>query len=709
MPELSDKLLEKIEIARLPSLPQVLVRLLEACEQEDVSFAQLSEIIGTDAGLSARMLAVGNSPLYRHQTSRLTSLEQLLVRLGINTIKSIAITTAVRQFFARFKGQKTVGYPRFWQHSLAAGIIARLLAELTSYRSPDEAYLAGLLHDIGQLVLGSCAPAEYSAIRLQADSDAALIALETEHFGNPHPEIGAWLIDGWNLDSFMADAVLYHHATLETVTDGHPLVKIVYLANLLATRTTQSGPDRYESADRLLGLTRGVVQDLVKRAQQRLAEIAQSISVELDLADAAPDWTEEPVSSVWDQAQLELAGKVEENALVDGVRGVIRGAAGEEGVLLALQQSAGILFDVRHVLFFLHQESDGTLLGRSPMEPGSLVGELAVPLQAGRSLIADAWLGAGPTDTGGSEDELSVLDRQVLRLLGSEAMVCLPMLTGEGKLGTMILGVEATQLQALRTQQALGLLFAREAATALDEQRTRQQREGRMLNDTLAEVDSKVHQVVHEVSTPLGVLRNYLSILAKKIESSDPAQEDLRIMREEIGRVGDIVRRLTDVSDVREGPGPVDVNALVRDLAAVFRDTLFAPNKVESQIELDESLPPIMTNRNSLKQILINITKNAVEAMPEGGRLSIQTQDYVHMGKNEYVEIVLSDSGPGIPPHILAQLFEPVESTKGKGHSGLGLSIVRNLVAELNGVITCSSSEGKGTSFRVMLPRELGA
>lgn len=708
MPELSEKLLERIEVARLPSIPQILVRLLEACEEEDVSFAELSEIIGSDAGLSARMLAVGNSPLYRHQASRLTSLEQLLVRLGINTIKSIAITTAVRQFFAQFKGQRAAGYPRFWQHSLSAGIISRLLAELTSYRSADEAYLTGLLHDIGQLVLGSCLPAEYSAVRLQADSDSSLMALETEHFGNPHPEIGAWLIDGWNLHSFMADAVLYHHAPLDSVVDAHPLVKIVYLGNVLASRGSESGVDGFEVSDRLFGLTRGVVQDIVKQARERLSQIAESMSIDLDLSQAPADWSADQPETVWSGAQLSLAGKVEENALIDGVRGMIRTDAGEEGILLALQQAARVLFDVRRVCFFLRDEADDRLLGRSPMDTASLLTELIVPLQAGRSLIADAWYAAAPVGSSTAETEISVLDRQILRLLESEAMICLPMVTAEAKIGTMVLGLDSGRLAGLGVQSALTMLFAREAGAALHEHRSRQQRESRMLTDTLAEVDSKVHQVVHEVSTPLGVLRNYLSILAKKIEDSDPAQEDLRIMREEIGRVGDIVRRLTDLSDIGEGPGAVDVNALVRDLAGVFRDTLFSPNKVEAVIELDDSLPPIVTNRNSLKQILINIIKNAVEAMAKGGTLSICTQDYVYLGKNEYIEIVLSDSGPGIPPHILARLFEPVESTKGKGHSGLGLSIVRNLVSELNGVITCSSSEGKGTSFRVMLPRELG-
>jgi signal transduction histidine kinase len=122
---------------------------------------------------------------------------------------------------------------------------------------------------------------------------------------------------------------------------------------------------------------------------------------------------------------------------------------------------------------------------------------------------------------------------------------------------------------------------------------------------------------------------------------------------------------------------------------------------------MDEELPPIVTRANALKQVIINLIKNAVEAMGEAGTLTVKTEDYVYLSDKEYIEISIADSGPGIPPHILVHLFEPVTSTKGKGHSGLGLSIVNNLIKEMEGLISCRSNHKSGTSFHIYLPREL--
>jgi HD-like signal output (HDOD) protein len=98
---LSQKLLEQIQIAHLPSLPQAVLRLLQACEKEDVSFDELSAIINTDSGLSSQMLLVANSPVYR-ALNKFTTVESTLVRLGLDVIKTIALTTSARQFFFSF-------------------------------------------------------------------------------------------------------------------------------------------------------------------------------------------------------------------------------------------------------------------------------------------------------------------------------------------------------------------------------------------------------------------------------------------------------------------------------------------------------------------------------------------------------------------------------------------------------------------------------
>jgi signal transduction histidine kinase len=90
--------------------------------------------------------------------------------------------------------------------------------------------------------------------------------------------------------------------------------------------------------------------------------------------------------------------------------------------------------------------------------------------------------------------------------------------------------------------------------------------------------------------------------------------------------------------------------------------------------------------------------------MTNGGRITVGTKGQVNVDGRPFVELTIRDSGPGIPSSIMPNLFSPVASTKGKGHSGLGLTIVKNLVTELSGTISCSSNGEQGTEFRILLP-----
>jgi len=118
------------------------------------------------------------------------------------------------------------------------------------------------------------------------------------------------------------------------------------------------------------------------------------------------------------------------------------------------------------------------------------------------------------------------------------------------------------------------------------------------------------------------------------------------------------------------------------------------------------SLPEVMCDRDGLKQVFINLIKNAIEALAGRGNIYIETsflpENTAMPGGS--VKIIVSDDGPGIPPHVESHIFEPYTSTKGNGHSGIGLSIVYNIIKELGGTVTCSSLAGKGCTFNIILP-----
>jgi signal transduction histidine kinase len=234
-------------------------------------------------------------------------------------------------------------------------------------------------------------------------------------------------------------------------------------------------------------------------------------------------------------------------------------------------------------------------------------------------------------------------------------------------------------------------------------------------SERLAAASAVAKKVVHEVNNPLGIIKNYIKIFALKLPKDDPVQEELKIISEELDRVALIIRGLSDFSEpaVRQAEA-VDLNALLSALVKITRESFMRNSGVNVHLRLDPALPPVFSEKNGLKQVVINIIKNAVEAMPRGGNLYITTE---HLPKRirdgmekdlsptfDSVEVGIRDEGPGIPQQIKARLFEPYVTSKKGEHAGLGLSVAYHIVKELNGTLTCESEEGAGTTFRIVLP-----
>jgi signal transduction histidine kinase len=199
-------------------------------------------------------------------------------------------------------------------------------------------------------------------------------------------------------------------------------------------------------------------------------------------------------------------------------------------------------------------------------------------------------------------------------------------------------------------------------------------------------------------------------ILAAKLDEQDVARDELQIIKEELDRAGQILLRLPGITEQKttlSGAALLDVNTLITDLLKIFRSSLFTAQSIEALVDLDEAMQPIICDRNALKQILTNLIKNASEALSAGGRITVETQAQVNFNGRNYVEIVIADNGPGISEQVQERLFTPVQTTKGGDHAGLGLSIVKNLVDNLDGSISCRSSARNGTRFEILIPRIL--
>lgn len=697
-------------MGKLPSIPHALLKLIEACHKVDVSFEELSGIIKKDASLSSKVVAVANSPLYA-QWRDAKDFNRLLVVLGLKTIKTIAITSAVHQFFSEFDGKAACFIARFWQTSLACAYSAKALAQLTGYESEDEAYLAGLLHTIGQLVLLRESPEHYSALLQSSKTDSGLDVGERELFGTTSAEVGAMLIDNWGLDSFFSDAILYQREPAESVLDTPRLVKLINFSHKLS----EKGGDPiklFSDADLLFGLTQPLLEDLLNDVDQQVHVATKAMGVKFapELESGGGSAADAAFLAENERAKLALAGQVRNIALLDGARQNMGDDGDLDSTLQAILLDLNILFGVSQSLCFLcDPETSRLLVACSSLAKNEREEEFTIPLEAGRSLVAEAVLQRSQLSSLDVSNgaPLSVVDQQLIKFLGGEGLLCVPLTTKQQDIGVLVIGVGSEKSSELLNKFNLMTYFATEAAQAISRCNQLISMQQQLLESEQERQLKHIKMVVHEANNPLGIINNYLEILSAEFGDDKVTQLRFSILKEEIERVAGILLRFRDEPRTEEEPkGEVDLNALIQDLFSLFRLSLFTTHSIQDELGLDDSIPLLPGNRNSLKQILTNLVKNAVEAMPEGGSIFLGTRGQVNVNGTLFVELTLSDSGPGMPGNVLKRLFSPITSTKGKEHSGLGLTIVKKLVTDLDGTISCRSIENKGTEFRILLPQK---
>jgi signal transduction histidine kinase len=241
----------------------------------------------------------------------------------------------------------------------------------------------------------------------------------------------------------------------------------------------------------------------------------------------------------------------------------------------------------------------------------------------------------------------------------------------------------------------------------ITEKRNRETRLRRAEN--LASLTNLAAAVAHEIKNPLGAISIHLQLMQKALASerdvakndpqgNQPIQKYLNILNEEVDRLNHIVVdflfAVRPMSlELRKG----DINLLIADLAEFTRAEL-EQSRIRLLLEPDEKLPPALIDDRHMKQVLLNLIKNAQAAMPNGGLLTIATQ----MSDNE-IRISVCDTGIGISAENLKKIFEPYFTTKESG-TGLGLTLVYKIIKEHRGEISVESREGEGTNFEIILP-----
>lgn len=220
-----------IEEKQLPSMPVVGAKVIRMIDDPGVSVRQLVRILSDDAGLTARILAASRSPFFGQRNHPKGLLEAVQV-VGFRNLRNIVIASATQGLFK----VKSNMANRLWSHSLAVALGSRIFAEQVKYADSEQAFLAGLLHDVGQMILMHADLGCYEEVVRQAHHDKSQLAeKETEMYEFDHAFIGRALFDAWDIDAAVANAIADHHDP-DQCADPKSLSAILLVANYVAAR-----------------------------------------------------------------------------------------------------------------------------------------------------------------------------------------------------------------------------------------------------------------------------------------------------------------------------------------------------------------------------------------------------------------------------------------------------------------------------------------
>jgi len=229
------------ENKELLSLPQTLAEVLRVTKSETSSAQELASVLMRDPALTAKILRIANSPFYG-VGREITTMTQAVVTLGLRTVTALTLSSSVYKLVDGWNS--TIDRPRFWRHSLEVAIGSRMIYEAQGINQGEEAFIGGLLHDIGILVLERAFPKQYPAVWKEAQQGRVLTELEDETWGTDHARVGKFLLEQWHLPQRICDGVGLHHMVFPP-DERNPefrLGQTVALANQISRFPIGDGP-----------------------------------------------------------------------------------------------------------------------------------------------------------------------------------------------------------------------------------------------------------------------------------------------------------------------------------------------------------------------------------------------------------------------------------------------------------------------------------
>lgn len=277
----SNSLLATIEeLPELRPFPTVALRVMAACDDPNADPKEISDIIRCDPSMSIRLLRVANSSAYGF-SNEISTIDQAIVLLGFRSARNLVLSVAIADVFAGGEAAREAR-DNLWAHSLGCAAVARVLASHLGNVSPEEAFLASIVHDIGKLVFYDVVGKDYLAATEDADS-CSIVTLETEEFGTDHQQLGQRCADQWSLPIEITDAIACHHMP-ETAPQGDQLAGLVCVANSLAHSLGLGGSQNDDENPQLaferssIAIGNDAIEEICERARQEFETTLKTCS-----------------------------------------------------------------------------------------------------------------------------------------------------------------------------------------------------------------------------------------------------------------------------------------------------------------------------------------------------------------------------------------------------------------------------------------------
>ena len=449
----------------LPSLPTVILKLIEATDDEKKSVKELAELASKDPSLCTQILKIANSALV-NPGQPVKSMTQAALNLGISTLRHVAITAGVCQTLSSINVPENFSLAEFWNHSLCCGIICKELVEsLELSFSQEEAFLAGLLHDIGQLSLIMRQPEIFDKIVQNPRTGQTILESEAKISGWDHTLEGYELVKQWNLPISIRTAVRFHHEDPAELAESTPFLRIVYLSDISAHylngRNSISLSELLGQFE-LLGfhIKEHELQHVFMEAKTLLKKTAAELG--LNLKEQETTRLEEPPTST-----SLLREKSVDLATLIGVLESLLDVRSQKDFHDALFTAFASLTEIKSGLLFRYYKQCLKGVCARGSEDDSLANQIHV-INLKDSIWSRTFEKDEPVFSGEyfQKEPARIIDKQLKEYLHGD-FLAVPLIAGRDKAGALALRIETEQWPEIK--QGLGLiqLLAREIAHVL--------------------------------------------------------------------------------------------------------------------------------------------------------------------------------------------------------------------------------------------------